>query len=71
MITESEIISSKNHSEVITIKVKEKFNDMVDNCVETDTHFTKSSFIRNAVREKIRRDFPKVWEEIKKGDGSE
>lgn len=59
------IVMSKKHAETITFKVKPLLNRMIEKCVKRDTHFTKSSFIRNAVREKIRRDFENVWGETK------
>jgi len=51
---------------VISIKVTVPLYKVVDKYLELDAHVTKSDFVRDAIREKIKNDAPWLFEEMLK-----
>ncbi len=55
------------NGENINVKVTPQMRDMIDEIVETDTHFTISEVIRDSVRVYIKNNYPDVWEKHRNG----
>ena len=65
----------KKDVEVITVRMPRSLIELINKYILVDTHQNRSEFIRDAVREKIRRDFPELFKELlnkesRKGTGS-
>jgi Arc/MetJ-type ribon-helix-helix transcriptional regulator len=56
---------------VITVKVTKSLHEMIKRFLRLDAHVTLSDFVRDAIREKIKRDAPWLYEEmLRKGEES-
>lgn len=51
---------------VISIKVTVPLYEVVNQYLELDSHVTKSDFVRDAIREKIKNDTPWLFDEMLK-----
>jgi len=49
---------------VVSVKITKPLSDLIQRYLEIDAHVTKSDFIRDAIREKIKRDVPELYEEL-------
>ena len=61
-------MSEKSDLEVISTKVTRKFNIVIEKFLVMDSHVTKSDLVRDAIREKIKREAPQLLEEMMKED---
>lgn len=48
------------------VKVPKTLTKMMERYISRDTHATKSELVRSAIREKIQRDMPELWNESMK-----
>ena len=51
---------------VIHIRTPKALKDMIHKCVFADTHTNLSEFVRAAIREKIQRESPHLFQELGK-----
>ena len=61
-------MSEKSDLEVISTKVTRKFNIVIEKFLVMDSHVTKSDLVRDAIREKIKREAPQLLDEMMKED---
>lgn len=54
---------------VISITVTAPLYEVVNRYLEFGAHVTKSDFVRDAIREKIKRDMPWLYDEMLKQGG--
>ena len=61
-------MSEKEDLDIIAAKVPRKFKAVIVKFLDMDSHVTMSDLIRDALREKIRREAPRLLEEMMKED---
>ena len=49
---------------VITTRIPRKLRQLMEKYITIDTHMNESEFIREAIREKIKRDAPQLYEQL-------
>ena len=49
---------------VITTRIPAKMRDLLDKFIQQDTHLNRSDLVRDAIREKIRKDAPELYAEL-------
>ena len=54
----------KQNEDVIAARVPKKLKDLVQRYLQLDTHLNESDLLRDAIREKIKRDAPKLFDEV-------
>ena len=54
----------ERESETVSSKIPKKLGDAMRTMIRMDTHLTESEFIRAAIREKMIRDAPHLFEEM-------
>jgi len=54
----------KNQTASIGVRVTFNMKNLMDRFLEMDTHISYGDLIRDAVREKIRRDAPELYAEM-------
>ncbi len=52
---------------VVSARVPQTLKDLVSRIVVMDAHINESDFLRDALREKIRRDAPHLFQELFQG----
>ena len=57
----------KRKTETVSSKIPYNLRLAMKRYIELDTHLNESDFIRNAIREKIRRDAPGIIHEMLEG----
>jgi len=55
--------------QVISVKVSKPLYALVEKYLELDAHVTKSDFVRDAIRQKLKNDAPWLLEEMFKNEG--
>ena len=59
---------AKNKTKVITTRVPERFAELLEQYCRQDVYINCSDLIRDALRVKIRRDAPDLYNELLEGD---
>lgn len=49
---------------IISVRVPKTLKDLISKIVEIDTHINESDFLRDALREKIKRDAPHLYRQL-------
>jgi len=57
-------LERERESETVSSKIPKKLGDAMRTMIRMDTHLTESEFIRAAIREKMIRDAPHLFEEM-------
>jgi len=47
----------------MTVRVPKTLRDLIKQHIELDTHINESEFVRDALREKIRRECPELYKQ--------
>jgi len=55
-------MSQKRESLVLTVRIPPTMRTIMNEIVQVDTHTNLSEFVREAIREKIKRDAPHILE---------
>jgi len=55
---------SKKWYSFVSVKFPKSLAKAMEKYVARDTHATVSEFVRTAVREKIQKDCPDIWQEV-------
>jgi len=55
-------------TKTIATRITIPFAKMIDRYLERDCHVTPADFVRDALREKIRRDAPNLYESLFRGE---
>jgi Arc/MetJ-type ribon-helix-helix transcriptional regulator len=56
---------------VVSARVPLQLKQLVSKFIQKDTHLNESDLIRDALREKIRRDAPLLYEQLFRGGSDE
>lgn len=54
----------EDETTVIGVRVPRSLSDMVNEYIAKDTHLNSSDFMRDAIREKIKRDAPELYKRM-------
>lgn len=54
----------KTNELIIAARVPKKLKELIQKFLERDTHMNESDLIRDAIREKIKREAPGLFEEV-------
>ena len=54
----------ERETETVSSKIPKKLGDAMRKMIQMDTHLTESEFIRAAIREKMIRDAPHLFEDM-------
>ena len=57
-----------HRTKTIATRVTIPFAKLIDSYLERDCHVTPADFIRDAIREKIRRDAPNLYDDLFVGE---
>ena len=60
------MIMSEKELDTISLKVTKKFNQAIEKFIILDSHMSKSDFIRDAIRDKLRLEAPQLLKEMLK-----
>jgi len=60
----------KKENVYVTVRMPKTLAELIDRYVLANTHQNRSEFIRDAIREKIRREYPDLFNEILKENGN-
>jgi len=60
-------VQKEEELEFIGIRVPQSIRTAIEKIVSADMHVSISDFIRDAIREKIQRDYPRVFKEVVEG----
>ena len=55
---------NKKHDSVITTRIPAKMKELLIEFIKRDTHLNRSDLVRDAIREKIRKDAPELYAEL-------
>ena len=55
---------TKEEATTITFRLPLTLKDLLKDFISLDTHMNESDFIREAIREKIRREAPKLYKKL-------
>ena len=55
---------SEKELDTISFKVTPKFNQAIEKFLVLDSHVSKSDFIRDAIRDKLRQEAPRLLKEM-------
>ena len=51
-----------SNTQTIGVRIPKTLRKMLKACLKTNISTSQSEFIRTAIREKIQRDFPQIWQ---------
>jgi len=54
----------KQKDSVIAARVPRTLKDLIAKMIQVDAHINESDFLRDAVREKVQRDAPHLYEQL-------
>ena len=57
-------MTSEQQDFVITTRIPAKMKDLLNEFIKRDTHLNRSDLVRDAIREKIRKDAPELYAEL-------
>lgn len=49
---------------VITVRLPKKMRQLIEKYLVIDTHMNESEFIRDSIREKVKRDAPQLYKQL-------
>jgi Arc/MetJ-type ribon-helix-helix transcriptional regulator len=52
------------HEAFVGARIPSRFKELIAEFLKRDTHLNESDFVRDALREKIRRDAPELYAEL-------
>jgi len=51
-------------SEVLTVRVPKPLKEAIERIIENDMHISVGDLVRDALREKIKRDYTRIYREV-------
>jgi len=57
-------ITMEKQESVIAARVPKTLKELIAEFIKQDTHMNESDFVRDAVREKIKRDAPQLYAQL-------
>lgn len=57
-------MSEKQDLDVLSVRITKSMTRIIDKFLNIDSHVTKSDFVRDAIRDKIKKEAPQLYLEI-------
>lgn len=61
-------MSEKQDLDVLSVRITKSMTRIIDKFLVIDSHVTKSDFVRDAIRDKIRKEAPHLYLEMFEGE---
>jgi Arc/MetJ-type ribon-helix-helix transcriptional regulator len=57
-------MSEKQDLDVLSVRITKSMTRIIDKFLNIDSHVTKSDFVRDAIRDKIKKEAPQLYLEM-------
>ena len=57
-------MSEKQELDVLSVRITKSMTRVIDRFIDIDSHVTKSDFVRDAIRDKIKKEAPQLYLEM-------
>jgi metal-responsive CopG/Arc/MetJ family transcriptional regulator len=57
-------MTTRKKDVIVTTRIPANLQELIDDFIERDTHLNRSDLVRDAIREKVKKDAPELYAEL-------